>query len=54
MYKLGSVSVAGLTSENKPKLNQDYAICEKTFSGYAAVVSDGAGSAILVVLAQSV
>jgi hypothetical protein len=46
MYKLGSVSVAGLTSENKPKLNQDYAVCKETSSGYAAVISDGAGSAI--------
>lgn len=44
MCKFGAVSIAGLTSENLPKLNQDYALSKKTSSGYVAIVSDGAGS----------
>ena len=46
MNKAGAVSVAGLTSEQKPKLNQDFALSAQTPFGNIAVVSDGAGSGV--------
>lgn len=46
MNTTGAVSVAGLTSEQKLKLNQDFALSAQTPLGNIVAVSDGAGSGI--------